>query len=82
MSRSKQLRLTLMAVICAATLAVNADASPVDEEAPGCMGGGPGSVSCGYEFGVPAYGCSVSCNSGYYACCTLNGCTCKKAAAQ
>jgi len=75
MSRSKQLRLTLMAVICAATLAVDADASPVDEEAPKCSTGGPGSTECGWQTGV---GCTVSCYSGYYACCSMSGCSCVK----
>jgi hypothetical protein len=49
----------------------------------GCNTGGPGSSSCAYEWSMSALGftfsggCQVECNSGYYACCTGEGCTCK-----
>lgn len=48
-----------------------------------CYNGGPGSSSCTIDGGIDIAGfgvsaaCSVSCNSGYYACCTLR-CTCVK----
>ena len=49
-------------------------------ETDGCLSGGPGSSSCaisgdlgvgGVEGGVS---CEVTCQSGYYACCSLTGC--------
>lgn len=36
-----------------------------------CSSGGPGSSSCSTSFGGD--GCSVSCTSGYYACCIRGG---------
>ena len=48
-----------------------------------CYAGGVGSTSCSIDAGIEilgvgvAGGCSVSCNSGYYACCSLR-CTCIK----
>jgi len=50
---------------------------------PFCYNGGPGSSSCSIDAGISISGygmtggCSVSCQSGYYACCTLR-CTCVK----
>jgi hypothetical protein len=42
----------------------------------GCYSGGPGSSSCGIG-SDPGPQCSVSCNAGFYACCTIwGGCTC------
>lgn len=48
-----------------------------------CYSGGKGSTACSIEagteikgFGVSA-GCSVSCENGYYACCSLR-CVCHK----
>jgi hypothetical protein len=40
-----------------------------------CTSGGPGSSSCSLEYlGVS---CSVTCNTGYYACCSASGgCVC------
>lgn len=52
-----------------------------DGDSPFCYSGGPGSNSCSIDAGIEilgvgvAGGCSVSCNSGYYACCSLR-CTC------
>jgi len=40
-----------------------------------CTAGGVGSASCSLGSGTNS--CSVSCQSGYYACCTGSGCTCK-----
>ena len=48
-----------------------------------CYAGGKGSTSCSIDAGIEvagmgvAGGCSVSCDHGYYACCSLR-CTCKK----
>lgn len=49
-----------------------------ESEDAGCTAGGPGSTSCSIEgnIGPGGAGCSVSCGSGYYSCCTLTGCTC------
>jgi hypothetical protein len=49
----------------------------------GCTAGGPGSTSCSVTCGDRP-GCSVSCASGYYACCKCGSyisapsCTCKR----
>ena len=37
--------------------------------------GGPGSTSCSCD--VWQISCSVSCSSGYYACCSYDGCHCR-----
>ena len=48
-----------------------------------CYSGGVGSGSCSIDAGTDILGsgisggCSVSCNSGYYACCSLR-CVCHK----
>jgi hypothetical protein len=48
-----------------------------------CWSGGPGSNACSIDAGIDIMGfgvsaaCSVSCDSGYYACCGLR-CTCKR----
>jgi hypothetical protein len=48
-----------------------------------CENGGKGSTSCSIAAGVEiagggvTSGCSVSCTSGYYACCTLR-CVCEE----
>ena len=56
---------------------------------PSCNAGGPGSTSCEIEVSGGASGgpvglegsfsCSVSCGSGYYACCSIlrASCSCK-----
>jgi len=43
---------------------------------PVCSAGGPGATACGAGSG----GCTVSCGSGYYACCNANNnnCSCAK----
>ena len=60
-------------------------ASPEDSEPfnPLCYNGGVGSLSCSIGTGIEisTFGisleCSVSCDSGYYACCGIR-CTCKR----
>lgn len=48
-----------------------------------CYNGGPGANQCSIEAGITIVGngvsanCSVSCNSGYYACCGIR-CICVK----
>ncbi len=61
---------------------LNVEAISADEN-PFCYNGGVGASQCSIEggitilnFGVSA-NCSVTCNSGYYACCGIR-CTCKK----
>lgn len=50
---------------------------------PYCHSGGKNSSQCSIDAGITilgfgvSIGCSVTCNSGYYACCGLR-CTCKK----
>ena len=53
----------LSMVFAAITQPANANASPLD----GCDDGGPGESHCS----VP--GCSKTCDSGWYACCMLQG---------
>lgn len=54
-----------------------------EELNPFCHSGGKGSSQCSIDAGTEilgygvSMGCSVTCNSGYYACCGLR-CTCKK----
>lgn len=43
----------------------------------GCSAGGPGSTSC--SISDPLVSCSITCSTGYYACCTGATCKCKKA---
>jgi hypothetical protein len=51
----------------------------MDGSAGGCTSGGSGSVSCSIS-GCAATSykndCSVSCITGYYACCSCGNCTC------
>ena len=53
-------------------------------ETAGCLSGGPGSSSCsisgdlGVGGGEGGVSCEVTCQSGYYACCSLTGCHCKE----
>jgi hypothetical protein len=79
MLRSRQrLFLALVAVIMG-SVALESEAQPW-AGGKGCMDGGAGSESCKFSLaaGGEGYGCSVSCNVGYYSCCTLSGCTCIK----
>lgn len=61
----------------------NVEALARGESSPFCYAGGEGSMSCSIDAGIEilgvgvAGGCSVSCNNGYYACCSLR-CTCVK----
>ena len=61
---------------------LNVEAISSDEN-PFCYNGGEGSSGCSISGGITilSYGvsaqCSVTCNSGYYACCGVR-CTCKK----
>lgn len=52
------------------------------DEGISCTSGGPGSVSC--SSGTSGVGCSVTCSSGYYACCSssTNNCFCAPSKAQ
>jgi hypothetical protein len=45
-----------------------------------CAAGGAGSSQCSYEWSTPIGGssCSVTCDSGYYACCNVESCKCIK----
>lgn len=49
-------------------------------QSAGCDAGGPGSTSCSVSCGGTNHGCSVTCASGYYACCDcgflVSSCTC------
>ena len=66
-------------------LSENVEALSVSD---GCLSGGPGSTACSHSggIGVTVVGsggstnveCSVTCGTGYYACCTAIGCKCVK----
>jgi hypothetical protein len=49
-------------------------------EDSGCISGGPGATDCSIDGSLPGggAGCSVSCSSNYYACCSLSGCHCSR----
>jgi hypothetical protein len=51
-----------------------------EEEEGGCASGGAGATDCSIEGSIAGggVGCSVGCSSGYYACCSLRGCSCVK----
>lgn len=59
----------------------NSNSNTNSSNHPYCYSGGPGSISCSINAGTNiagygvAAGCSVSCKSGTYACCSLR-CTC------
>lgn len=61
----------------------NVEALADGESGIGCIAGGPGSTGCTIEISAQVVGsggtltCSVTCASGFYACCTITGCTCK-----
>jgi hypothetical protein len=48
---------------------------------PSCSSGGEGAISCSIESNPPFFtGCSVTCSTGYYACCDthiISTCTCQ-----
>lgn len=49
-----------------------------DPENTPCISGGPHAISCSIDATAGPIGaaCSVTCESGHYACCTYNGCHC------
>ena len=52
-------------------------AGQIDDE-PECYGGGPGASECSLT--APPAECTVTCGTGYYACCTLPmSCHCEAA---
>ncbi len=74
MFSTRRYRLVMLSICCAwLTLAFGA------ARAFACWSGGPNSSSCS----AAGSGCSVTCDSGYYACCdganALSRCTCIKA---
>lgn len=44
---------------------------------PNCSSGGPGATSCSSGGSGTGSSCTVTCGSGYYACCDANGVECK-----
>ena len=65
---------------------IEALSSPEDNSfiCQNCYSGGPGASSCSIEAGIDIVGsgmsgsCSVSCNQGYYACCSIRCICCKE----
>ncbi|WP_166437238.1 hypothetical protein [Niastella caeni] len=47
-----------------------------EDIASGCTSGGPGSSSCSISEPLPPQSCSVTCGSGYYACCQSSTVSC------
>ena len=65
-----------------AILSINVEALTKDPEEKPCFNGGPGATQCSISAGITlklgvTAGCSVTCSSGYYACCSYH-CTCVK----
>lgn len=74
MTQKRLRQLLTFSTIILAGVSTPQDARAEEEQ---CMNGGPGATSCSYSIvGGTGSGCSVTCNSGYYACCTLSGCHC------
>lgn len=53
----------------------------IEIQPAGCLYGGPGTSSCQISNGVDigggiSVGCAVTCNEGYYSCCSSAGCRC------
>jgi len=67
---------------------IAASGGPPGGSDPSCTSGGPGATTCSIQVsgGIAGIGgsfeCSVTCGSGYYACCsaTAMGCNCKPTA--
>jgi hypothetical protein len=63
-----------------ATILADASGGGTD---PSCKSGGPGSTSCtlnvsgGIAGSGGAFSCSVTCGTGYYACCSLVSLNCR-----
>ena len=59
----------------------NVEALARNEVGKKCISGGPGAMECSIGAGIDVVGvgvtyeCSVTCGSGYYACCGV-GCSC------
>jgi len=76
MTKSLRRIVSAFAVVLMGGTALESEAQP-SAGGGGCMNGGKGSDQCGFAFSPgQGIGCSVSCESGYYACCTLKGCNC------
>jgi hypothetical protein len=45
-----------------------------DPQCQNCVAGGPGTLSCEYTIGPVTW--SVTCQTGYYACCKATGASC------
>jgi hypothetical protein len=64
---------------------IAAAGGPSSGNDPSCDSGGPGAITCSIQVagGIAGFGgsfeCSVTCGSGYYACCSVSemGCNCK-----
>jgi hypothetical protein len=70
--------IALLGIGLMSTVSAAQDELPGDGGGGGaaCQNGGPGATSCYVDMYL--YQCSVTCNTGYYACCTLAGCSCVK----
>jgi hypothetical protein len=78
MSARFALRITAMAALLVSALATPSASYAETFDDGGCQNGGPGASSC--SVGIPPFhtSCSVTCQSGYFACCTFAGCSCQQ----
>ncbi len=60
-----------LASVTASAIALLATPNRAAARMTGCDAGGPGATSCSIE--KNEYGCEVSCETGYYACCRDTG---------
>lgn len=86
-----QLASTVIIVVGALSLSRSAGATVICEEnceaVANCDSGGPGATTCNQSYSTPAppnpSSCSVTCGTGYYACCgkkifdNTAGCPCR-----
>lgn len=73
MTRKTKTRVVSVLALILATMTGPREAVAQAEDSS-CFAGGPGSSQCSIE--AAGVGCSVTCNSGFYACCSALGCRC------
>lgn len=66
--------------VCHLTLSNIESLTNIESLFDDCIAGGPGATSCSMTDGIEGIegGGSVSCGGGYWACCSIKGCHCRK----